>query len=78
MGGGWNTLVVAERIVLDHFIWQVENPSIGKALSEAVSMGDVGLLTAATIWMAGFIVVFNRLVWRRLYEKAIQTIGATA
>ena len=78
MGGGWNTLVVAERIVLDHFIWQVENPGIGKALSEAVSMGDIGLLTAATIWMAGFIVIFNRLVWRRLYEKAIQTIGATA
>jgi len=78
MGGGWNTLVVAERIVLDHFVWQVENPGIGKALSEAVSIGDMGLLTAATIWMAGFIVILNRLVWRRLYEKAIQTIGVTA
>ncbi len=78
MGGGWNTLVVAERIILDHFVWQVENPGIGKALSEAVSAGDVAVLTAATIWMAGFIVVFNKLFWRRLYQKAIIKIGAVS
>ncbi|MCD6236137.1 MAG: hypothetical protein J7J94_04025, partial [Thaumarchaeota archaeon] len=63
---------------LDHFVWQVENPGIGKALSEAVSAGDIALLTAATIWMAGFIVVFNRLFWRRLYEKAVVKIGVRA
>ncbi len=77
MGGGWNTLVVAERIVLDHFIWQVENPGIGKALSEAVTGGDLGLLVAATIWMAGFIAILNKLFWRRLYQKATEIVGVT-
>jgi len=75
MGGGWNTLVVAERIVLDHFIWQVENPGIGKALSEAVTSGDLGLLVAATIWMVGFIAILNKLFWRRLYQKATEIVG---
>lgn len=76
MGGGWNTLVVAERIVLDHFTWEVENPGIGKALSEAVSLGDLSAIVTVTIWMAGFIVVLNRLFWRRLYEKAAEFVGA--
>jgi len=75
MGGGWNTLVVAERIVLEDFIWDVGNPGIGRMLSIAVSEGDIPLLIATTIWMAGFIMVLNRLFWRRLYEKAIELTG---
>lgn len=74
VGGGWNTLVVAERVVLDDFVWQVENPGIGKALSEAVMRGDLGLLIAATIWMAGFIIILNRFLWRRLYQKATKLL----
>lgn len=74
VGGGWNTLVIAERVVLDDFIWEVENPGIGKALSGAVMRGDVGILIAATIWMAGFIVILNRFLWRRLYQKATRLL----
>ena len=75
MGGGWNTLVVAERIVLEDFVWDVGNPGIGRILSIAVSMGDIPLLVASTIWMVGFIAILNRLFWRRLYEKAAELVG---
>jgi len=75
MGGGWNTLVVAERIVLEDFVWDVGNPGIGRILSIAVSTGDIPLLVASTIWMAGFIAILNRLFWRRLYEKAAELVG---
>ncbi len=76
MGGGWNTLVVAERIVFRDFVWDVGSPGIGKMLSLAVSAGDIPLLVASTIWMAGFIVILNRLLWRRFYEKAVEMVGA--
>ncbi|HDD42789.1 MAG TPA: ABC transporter permease subunit [Nitrososphaeria archaeon] len=76
MGGGWNTLVVAERIVLENFTWDVGSPGIGRMLSIAVSRGDLPLLIASTLWMVGFIVVLNRLFWRRIYEKAVEIVGA--
>lgn len=75
MGGGWNTLIIAERLVIDGEIWEVEGPGIGKEISLAVSIGDVPLLVAATIWMAVFIVILNRFLWRRLYEVAVETVG---
>ncbi|MEN2974742.1 MAG: ABC transporter permease subunit [Candidatus Caldarchaeales archaeon] len=74
VGGGWNTLVIAERTVLDHLVWEVENPGIGKMLNWATSLGDIEILIASTIWMSLFIVIFNRLVWRRIYEIAIRRI----
>jgi NitT/TauT family transport system permease protein len=74
-GGGWNTLVVAERAVLGEFTWDLRSPGIGRMLSMAVERGDFALLIAATIWMAGFIVLLNRLLWRRLYEKAVRMGG---
>ncbi|MEM2017158.1 MAG: ABC transporter permease subunit, partial [Nitrososphaerota archaeon] len=74
VGGGWNTLVIAERTVLDHLVWEVENPGIGKTMNVATSTGDIQLLVATTIWMALFIVLINRLVWRRIYEIAVRRI----
>jgi len=74
IGGGWNTLVIAERALLDHIVWEVENPGIGKTMSIATSLGDIELLIATTIWMALFIVILNRFLWRRIYEIAIRRI----
>lgn len=76
MGGGWNTLVVAERIVLENFTWDVGSPGIGRMLSIAVSRGDLPLLIASTLWMISFIVALNKLFWRRAYEKAVKMVGA--
>jgi len=74
MGGGWNTLIIAERLSLDGHVWEVENPGIGKEISLAVSMNDQALLAAATIWMAGFVVLMNRLFWRRLHEMVVEKV----
>ncbi|MEM2188364.1 MAG: ABC transporter permease subunit [Nitrososphaerota archaeon] len=74
-GGGWNTLVIAERAFLGEFTWDLGSPGIGRMLSIAVESGDIALLIAATIWMAGFIVLLNRLLWRRLYERAVRMVG---
>lgn len=74
VGGGWNALVIAERAVLDNMVWEVENPGIGKMMSVATSLGDIELLIATTVWMALFIVILNRLLWRRLYEMAIRRV----
>lgn len=71
MGGGWNTLVIAERLVIGGKEWAVEGPGIGKAISLAITSGDMATLAAATIYMAAFIVVLNRLFWRNLYKIAI-------
>ena len=74
MGGGWNTLIIAERLSLDGHVWEVENPGIGKEISLAVSMNDQALLAATTIWMAGFVVLMNRLFWRRIHERVVEKI----
>lgn len=74
-GGGWNTLVIAERVVLGEFTWDLGSPGIGRMLSIAVEKGDLALLIALTVWMAGFIVLMNRLLWRRLYERAVRMVG---
>lgn len=74
VGGGWNTLVIAERTILNHFVWDVEYPGIGKTMSVATSTGDIELLVATTIWMAAIIVLINRLIWRRIYEIAVRRI----
>ncbi len=74
-GGGWNTLVVAERAILGEFTWDLGSPGIGRMLSMAVERGDLSLLVASTIWMASFITILNRLLWRRLYERAVRIVG---
>ncbi|MCS7126570.1 MAG: ABC transporter permease subunit [Aigarchaeota archaeon] len=74
VGGAWNTLVIAERTVLDHIVWEVENPGIGKMLNLATYLGDIELLIASTIWMALFIVLLNRFFWRRIYEIVVRRL----
>lgn len=71
MGGGWNTLVIAERLVIGGKEWAVEGPGIGKTISLAITSGDMAALAAATIYMAAFIVFLNRIFWRRIYRAAI-------
>jgi ABC-type anion transport system duplicated permease subunit len=39
-------------------------------ISEAADGGKFGLLIAAGLAMAGFVVLFNRVVWQRCYRLA--------
>jgi NitT/TauT family transport system permease protein len=67
-GGAWNASIVAEYF---HFGGRIlSTPGVGSTISHATDEGNFGLLLGATLALAVTVVVFNRLVWRRLYEAA--------
>ncbi|HEX6905267.1 MAG TPA: ABC transporter permease subunit, partial [Terriglobales bacterium] len=67
-GGAWNASIVAE-----YFRFQgktISTVGLGAVISAATDKGNFPMLLGATIAMALMVVVFNRLVWRRLYALA--------
>ena len=67
-GGAWNASIVAE-----YFKFQgktISTIGLGAVISAATDKGDFPMLLGATVMMATMVVVFNRLVWRRLYALA--------
>ncbi|HMD49566.1 MAG TPA: ABC transporter permease subunit [Bryobacteraceae bacterium] len=67
-GGAWNASIVAE-----YFKFQgktISTVGLGATISAATDKGDFPMLLGATVVMATMVVVFNRLVWRRLYGLA--------
>jgi NitT/TauT family transport system permease protein len=67
-GGAWNASIIAEYF---HFQGKiVEVPGLGSAISRASDAGHFHMLLAATLIMAGIVVLINRLLWRRLYRLA--------
>ncbi|MDP7030230.1 MAG: ABC transporter permease subunit [Phycisphaerales bacterium] len=68
-GGAWNTTIVAEYIQTGTEASDVlTTAGIGELIASATDRGDFALLAASTLSLAVFIVVFNRLVWNRLYR----------
>lgn len=43
---------------------------LGAIISQATDAGNFPMLVAATLVMAGIVVMVNRLIWRRLYSLA--------
>ncbi len=68
MGGGWNASVVAEYLRYDGHT--VQTAGLGAAISQATERGDFATLAAAVGLMAATVVLFNRVVWRPLTERA--------
>jgi NitT/TauT family transport system permease protein len=67
-GGAWNASIVAEYF---KFRGQtLSTTGLGAVISRATDDGDVPALLGATLVMAAMVVIFNRLVWRRLYALA--------
>jgi len=67
-GGAWNASIVAEYF---HFGGRILSTlGAGSTIAHATDAGQFGVLLGATMSMAGTVVVFNRFVWRRLYEIA--------
>jgi NitT/TauT family transport system permease protein len=67
-GGTWNASIVAEYVTdkgqtLTAF-------GLGSQISEAASKADYPMLAASVVVMSLMVVVFNRLVWKRLYRLA--------
>ena len=63
-GGAWNASIVSEYL-------QDRNPplkatGLGAVISDAMAQAHFSVLAASVLAMALFVVVFNRLVWKRL------------
>jgi NitT/TauT family transport system permease protein len=67
-GGAWNASIVAEYFHLQGRTFSTTG--LGALISQASDDGNFRLLFAATIFMAGTVVLINRMVWRRLYRLA--------
>jgi NitT/TauT family transport system permease protein len=67
-GGAWNASIVAEYVSAGGETLQAYG--LGAKISWAAEHADFPLLAAGVLVMAGVVVLFNRLVWRRLYQLA--------
>jgi NitT/TauT family transport system permease protein len=67
-GGAWNASIVSEYVKYKgETRWTF---GLGAVISRATDAGQYALLAGATLMMALVVVLFNRLVWRRLYTLA--------
>lgn len=68
-GGGWNALVISEYVAAGGKTYAVDG--IGALLDHATYVdGNLQMITLTILSMVVVISVFNRLVWRHLYEWA--------
>jgi NitT/TauT family transport system permease protein len=67
-GGAWNASIVSEYVSLKGYTLQTFG--LGAIVSQATADKDFALLAAATLVLAGTVVLFNRLVWKPLYQLA--------
>jgi len=67
-GGAWNASIVAELVSWHH--QTLDAYGLGNYIATASIQGKFALLIAGGIVMSAFVVVVNRLFWRRLYALA--------
>jgi NitT/TauT family transport system permease protein len=67
-GGAWNASIVSEYVQFNH--QTISTPGLGARIAAAAASGNFPVLLAATLLMALFVVVINRLLWKRLYALA--------
>ena len=67
-GGAWNASIVAELVSWHHRTLHAFG--LGNYIATASSQGRFALLIAGGIVMSAFVVIVNRLFWRRLYRLA--------
>ncbi len=65
-GGAWNASIVAEYI--QYKGETLKATGLGALISDATSHGNYSLLTGSLLAMVLVVVVFNRLVWHKLYH----------
>jgi NitT/TauT family transport system permease protein len=71
-GGAWNASIVAEKLTFGTKVTGEVPPAtgLGALITSAFDEGDFELLAASVIVMSLLVIVFNRLVWKRLYHLA--------
>jgi NitT/TauT family transport system permease protein len=67
-GGAWSASIVAEQVTFHGAVRAT--PGLGAAVSKAAAHAQFPELAASLVVMAVTVVVFNRLVWRRLNRLA--------
>jgi NitT/TauT family transport system permease protein len=74
-GGAWNASIVSEYVSFQGS--ELAADGLGARISVAAAAGDFPALAAAVSVMAVVVVLFNRLVWRRLHVIAEQRFSLT-
>ena len=67
-GGSWNASIVAE--VASWGDTKLEAAGLGAFIARATEAGDYPRVVLGIVVMAVFVVLVNRLLWRRLYTIA--------
>jgi NitT/TauT family transport system permease protein len=67
-GGAWNASIVAEFVAYHHHTLIASG--LGAYIKEASDAGNFAKVLTGVIVMSFYVVVVNRLVWRRLYSLA--------
>jgi NitT/TauT family transport system permease protein len=67
-GGAWNASIVSEYVQFNQHV--VSTVGLGASIADAAAKGNFPVLLAGTLLMAVFVVVLNRLIWKRLYALA--------
>jgi NitT/TauT family transport system permease protein len=67
-GGAWNASIVAEYVTFKGQVLTANG--LGAQISRAAERADFPHLVASVMVMAAVVVLFNRSVWRRLYQIA--------
>ncbi len=70
-GGGWNALIVSEYVVFGGTVYSVLG--IGALLDKATyQLGSQSLMVLCVVSLVVFIVLINRLFWRKMYKIAAE------
>jgi NitT/TauT family transport system permease protein len=67
-GGAWNATIVSEYVQSRGRTYAAFG--LGSTISRATAAGNFPLLCASVVTMALFVVLLNRLLWKRLYRFA--------
>lgn len=67
-GGAWNASIVSEYVTYHGQV--LETWGLGARITAATEQGNFALLAASTLVMSTVVVLFNRTVWKRLYNLA--------
>jgi len=67
-GGAWNASIVAE--VASWGSHNLAAQGLGAYIAQATSAGDTPRVVLGVAVMSGFVIVFNRILWRPLYAYA--------
>jgi len=67
-GGSWNAAIVAE--VASWGDTKLTAHGLGAYIADATAAGDMAKVVLGVVVMSGYVILFNRLLWRPLYAYA--------